>query len=269
MRKVSAFCPAYVTGIFTIGNGDAAGAGFSIDKGMTTAVCEASGKSRITINGQASSAKVSKAVLRRFSESSGKLAVAVSHSTPVLIGYGMGMSAAGALSLCLALNELAGAGLSRQECVKIAHDSEVECGTGLSGADAAAIGGLLAQRRIGEQPVKIPMGEIPLEFAFYSPIRTASVIGSPGWKKKVNAAGESALSCLFKEKGWEAFVEGSREFACQSGLGNWCKKEMLENRRASMAMLGKTLFSDSKMGLGRKPVLLLKAKAFENGAATL
>jgi pantoate kinase len=181
----------------------------------------------------------------------------------------MGMSAAGALSLSLALNEILGCGFSRERCVKTAHDAEVECGTGLSGADAAAMGGLLAQRRIGKKPVSIPLDARQLHFAFYSPIRTASIISKMGWKSRVNAAGERALAELFKEKSWGGFVCASRSFALRSGLAGWCRKEMLANPRASMAMLGKTLFSDEKMRLARKPGLLLKAKAYEKGAAIL
>ena len=32
MTKASAFCPSYITGIFTIGDGDAAGAGFELTR---------------------------------------------------------------------------------------------------------------------------------------------------------------------------------------------------------------------------------------------
>ena len=65
MKSSSAFCPAYITGIFTIAKGDAAGAGFAIDQGMTTAVSEAGGKTAIAINGSKSSAPVSRAVLKK------------------------------------------------------------------------------------------------------------------------------------------------------------------------------------------------------------
>ena len=56
---VSAFCPAYATGLFCIGDKDAAGAGFALDIGMATSVSEVKGRSSITINGMESPAPVS------------------------------------------------------------------------------------------------------------------------------------------------------------------------------------------------------------------
>ncbi|MEM4634091.1 MAG: hypothetical protein QW275_02965 [Candidatus Anstonellaceae archaeon] len=270
MAKVSAFCPAYITGIFTIGEGDAAGAGFCIDKGMATSVFEAKeGKTKIFINSKISTAKVSRAVIRRFARHGAKAPLLVRHTTPIPIGYGLGMSAAGAVSLSLALNELFGCGFSKEKCVKIAHDAEVECGTGLSGADAAAIGGVLALRRIGEKPIRIPVGKMKVFIAFYSPINTASVVRQPDWKARVNYAGELALDSLFKQRNWEGLIASSRIFAEKSGLARWCKKEMQGNPKASMAMLGKTLFSQEKINLARKPRLVLRASVSEEGASLL
>ena len=268
MGKVSAFCPAYITGLFTIGEGDAAGAGFAIDAGLATSVSQKnSGATTIRINGKPGRAPVSRAVLRRYEEVRGKGgALDIRHETRIPIGFGLGMSAAGALSLSLALNEALGAGMARGECVKIAHDADVECGTGLSGVDAAAIGGILARRSVRDGVLKLPFEERGLEIAFYSPIRTASIIRSPGWKGKANAAGEKSLALLFREKSWDGFVEASRMFAANSGLAKWCATEMGANPRASMAMLGRTLFSDRPMQLRKMPPKVLRTRTREGGA---
>ncbi|MEM2137649.1 MAG: hypothetical protein QW568_01010 [Candidatus Anstonellaceae archaeon] len=269
--KTEAFCPSYITGLFYIGEGDAAGAGFAIDRGMRTAVETAkSGATKITINGSESAAPVSKVVLRKFSEVAGKVGLLhITHETDIPIGYGCGMSAAGALSLSLALNELLGCGLSREKCVKIAHDADVECGTGLSGADASAIGGILARRSVKDGVAKLPFEEKEIEVAFYAPIKTSSIIATEEWKLKVNAAGEKSLALLFKKKKWDSLVEASRMFAYESGLADWCRQEMDENSRASMAMLGKTLFSDAPMKLNKAPMRMLKAKTCKEGARVL
>ena len=222
------------------------------------------------INKSESPAPASKSVLRRYAEACGKVGLLeISHETEIPIGFGLGMSAAGALSLSLVLNELLGAGFSRNECVKIAHDADVECGTGLSGVDAAAIGGILARRSIGEKPFSLPFEEKELEIAFFLPIRTSSIIHEESWRKKVNEAGGAALEMLFKKKSWDAFIDASRHFVTESGLGNWCGGEMQNNQRASMAMVGQTLFSDSPLRLSRTPVKLLKAKTTEAGAVLL
>jgi len=267
----TASCPAYLTGLFLIGKDDAVGAGFGMDKRLTTTVSERkSGRTIITLNGVEGALPVSKSVLGKYSEKGHRIGLLdIQHATEVPVGFGLGMSAAGALSLSLAINELLGAGFSREECIKIAHDSEVECGTGLSGVDAAAIGGILARRSPSEPPLKLPFEEKGIEIAFYTPIRTSSVIKSPEWKKKVNAAGAAALGSLFGNLCWDGFVSASRQFARQSGLATWCAHEMESNPRASMAMLGNTLFSDTPMFLPRKPFMLMKARTSEDGAKLL
>lgn len=270
--EAKASCPAYVTGMFFIGDNDAAGAGFAIDRQMKCAVSERkSGRTTILINGQEGPAVVSKAVLRRYADlvNSKVGLLEIRHETEVPIGYGLGMSAAGALSLSLALNEVLGCGLKFQECVKMAHDADVECGTGLSGVDAAAIGGMLARRSLGESPTKLKFEERELEIAFFSPMKTSSIIRSADWRKAVNEAGKGALALLFKNKSWDGFVAASRHFTTKSGLGIWSGEEMERNPRASMAMLGQTLFSDAPMKLALAPKLLIKAKTYETGARLL
>ena len=271
MAPVSAFCPSYVTGIFTIEERDACGAGFAIDRGLMTAVSKLnSGRTKITINGTESPAPVSKAVLRRYAERCGNTGLLeIKHETEIPIGYGLGMSAAGALSLSLALNELFGAGFSRAECIKIAHEADVECGTGLSGVDASAIGGILVRKSVADKPVALRFEEKELEIAFFAPIRTSSIIRDDGWKKKVNAAGNEALEMLSRKKTWDLFINAARHFTTESGLGSWCGGEMGNNPRSSMAMVGQTLFSDEPMKLYRTPVKVLKAKTFKSGAGLL
>ena len=270
MNKASASCPSYITGIFCIGAEDALGAGFAIDKKLTTTVSSGTGMTKVFINGTESPAPVSKAVMRRFLETCGRIGLLeIRHEAEVPIGFGLGMSAAGALSLSLALNEFLGAGLSKEACVKIAHDADVECGTGLSGVDAANIGGLLFRKSVEDGVERMPFDEKELEIAFFSPIRNAAVLKSNEWKARVNAAGNKALSKLSTRKEWNAFVELSREFASESLLAEWCREEMGKNARASMAMLGQTLFSDTPLDIRRRPKLLVKAKTHEGGAEIL
>jgi len=268
---VSASCPAYATGIFFIGENDAAGAGFAIDKSMATTVSEIKGgRAKITINGAEVQASVSKSVLRRYSELGIRTGILeISHTTEVPIGFGLGMSAAGALSLSLALNEILGAGLPRAGCIKIAHDAEVECGTGLSGVDAAAMGGMLARTSMEGAPFQLPFEEKEIEIAFFTQIRTGDVIRSAEWKNKVNVAGKAALGALDADRRWDMFLAASRQFAQKSGLADWCRPDLAANPRASMAMLGHTLFSDVQMVLPHKPFMLLKANTAQEGAKLL
>jgi pantoate kinase len=264
MNKSIAFCPGYVTGIFTIEKNNAAGAGFAIDKGMLTTVSE-SKKDAVFINGKKSNAPVSFEVIKRFKKIVGNFHVKVEHETELPIGYGFGMSAAGALSLSLALNDFLKCGLSKEQCLKIAHDCEVFCKTGLSGADAAFIGGFLIQKDIDSKPLKISIKK-QIYFAFYSPIKTSLIISTSKWKTNINIEGKKALELLYKNPTWENFLYYSREFAIKSGLAKWCKKELEQNKFASMAMVGKTIFSGKMLKLIKRPKKIMKAKIYLKGA---
>ncbi|MCX6769889.1 MAG: hypothetical protein NT051_04395 [Candidatus Micrarchaeota archaeon] len=267
----SAFCPAYITGMFLMGNGDAAGAGFAIDKGLTTTVEKsARGTTTITVNGVQTPTPVSKVVLRKFLEIGCKPGIIdISHKTDIPVGFGLGMSAAGALSLSLALNEMLGAGLSRKDCVKMAHEADFECGTGLSGVDAAAIGGVLFRKDLESKPEKIDCDDRKIHIAFFSPIRTSSIIRSEEWKEKVNKAGAKSLLALSKKPSWDSLLENSRRFAIDAGLADWCAQLMEKNPRAGMAMLGHTLFSDEPIILAGTPLKLMEANVGKEGAKLL
>ncbi|MEM4555139.1 MAG: hypothetical protein QXT25_04800 [Candidatus Anstonellaceae archaeon] len=267
MRKVSSFCPAYLTGIFTIGKRDAAGAGVSLEEGMITEVSEA-GKTSVFINQAKKQAKVSFAVIRKYQRLY-SFHANVNHICRLPIGFGLGMSAAGALSLSLALNELLGAGLSFSQCVKIAHDSEVECGTGLSGVDAAAIGGFLVRKDLKSKPIKMPLPRTELHIAFFAPIKTSSIVWNPEWTKKVNLAGKKALRNLSQQPSWKNFLAFSKEFAISSGLAHWCAGELEANPAASMAMVGRTIFSEAPLKLLSKPRQIIKVAACEKKAVLL
>jgi pantoate kinase len=268
MRKAAAFCPSYITGIFTIEKNDAAGAGFSIDRGMITSVKE-SRQSKITINGKKSKAPVSQAVIGKYAKLCGKTGpLSVSHEAQLPIGFGCGMSAAGAVSLSLALNELLGAGLSFWECIRIAHDAEVECKTGLSGADAAAIGGMIARKSVQDPPLRLPFPQRKIYLAFHSAIKTGSIIADERWKIRVNAAGKAALEAFFAKPDWHSFIACSRRFALECDLAKWCEGHLAKNRNASMAMVGKTLFSSTPLHLGRG-FKRIEAKTTNKGAMLL
>jgi pantoate kinase len=264
----AAACPGFVTGIFTIGKGDAAGAGFAIDKMVETRVQE--GKPAVLINGKRSPAPVSKKVMAIFSTRGADISgLSVSHKTSLPIGFGLGTSAAGALSLSLALNDLLGCGFSRKECVKIAHDAEVACGTGLSGVDAVALGGAVFRKSLSSPVQRLHFPPTVLHFAFFSPIRTASIVRGKGWEQKVNRAGNKALLELSGDKSWGGFVHASRQFAIGSSLGDWCRKDFEKNTSVCMPMLGRALFSEWHFIPRKKPLLQMKAKVYAGGARLL
>ena len=129
--KTSAQSPGHITGFFMIFPNGSTGAGLSIEGGMKTTVRSAA-KDSFHMNGKRQNLPVSKEVLRIFREETGALGkVTVRHSTKFPIGYGLGISGAGALSLALALNELFKTKIGKAQLTEIAKRAEIKCGTGL------------------------------------------------------------------------------------------------------------------------------------------
>ena len=242
----AAFAPAHLTGFFKIFRNGAGGAGLTLQHGMLTSVKKSSAsKSTISINGVRSPAPTSNWVLSKFSRHLG-FPVAVSHSTALPIGCGLGMSAAGALSLSLALNELAGSPFSYASCTKIAHNADVACGTGLSSVDVQAIGGLVSRKGASGAPEvrKFRGRELsgPLVLQVYGPMRTSSVIRSNAWKERVNLAADESYAVFSKNPCIHSLCLASNIFALQSRLGKWAGAALSSNAYMGMAMLGHTLF---------------------------
>ena len=252
MASVSAFSPAHITGIFTIEGGSSNGAGFTLADGMTTSVSSATSrpKAKISINGKTSSAPVSRAVISRFSRIVGirKMPnLSISHKSHFPIGYGAGMSAAGALSLSFSLNELLATGLTRDGCARIGFDSEVECGTGLSAIFAEEMGGFITRKNLGGEISRIKLSShernMPVVCAFLGPIKTSSIIRSAKWKERITRSGRKALANFWQDKSLSNFVTQSREFAISSGITSPRMKALLaHNPDSAMAMLGETVF---------------------------
>lgn len=247
---VSAFSPAHITGIFRIYRNGSTGAGITLDKGMETTIFLEEGKgTEIRINGKKENAKTSMEVVRRFRDITNHTQrIVVKHRASLPIGYGCGMSGAGALSLSLALNKELGAGLNREECVKIAHDAEVECGTGLGSVDAESAGGFVTRTKPGVRNVKrIRLKKSEKELfvvcGFFSGMSTKNIIGSKRWKERINKAGKKCLEEFWSDPSIGNFLSASRRFTIETGLGRWCREIMEEEKRTTMAMLGRSVFT--------------------------
>lgn len=246
---VSAFCPAHLTAFFKIYKNSSAGAGVTLSLGMRTTVSKSTAaKTSILLNGKPSSAPVSKWVLSKYSRHL-PCSVAIAHKSDVPVGCGFGMSAAGALSLSLALNEFCGNPYSKNSAIKIAHDADVACGTGLASVDVQSIGGLVSRKGGRGTPDVLRLSKsalsTPINLAVFGPMRTSSVIHSSDWKAKVNRAGTSALEKFYSSRTLKNMAACSNAFALGSGLGNFAGAFLRSNQSVGMVMLGKTLFSVS------------------------
>lgn len=122
------------------------GAGFSIAHGVQTTVnVEPAVKTRTTINvsgHKTDDTAVSAHIIAKYVKLAGEnYQIDVHHKIGVPVGYGLGCSAAVALSLSFALNAALGTNLSRKEAAQLAHTVEIECGTGLGDVTGALDGG--------------------------------------------------------------------------------------------------------------------------------
>ena len=137
-----AFSPGSVTGFYSefrnsshLHSGSF-GAGFCINRGVQTDVRIYEADSfgyEILINGNiAKEARVSEFVIQYYLKMfSQPFFLKVTHMPQIPIGYGLGSSGAGALSLSYALNKALKAGLSDIEASQVAHCAEIYCKTGL------------------------------------------------------------------------------------------------------------------------------------------
>ncbi|MEM3399503.1 MAG: hypothetical protein QXP42_01600 [Candidatus Micrarchaeia archaeon] len=252
-RVASAYSPSHITGFFAIFKNGSAGAGICLEKGMRTEVKSRGRGVDISINGKKAFAKTSRAVIKRFIEISGKKhGLAVEHRASMPIGYGCGMSGAGALSLALSLNKLLCLGLKKEECAEIAQAAEIECGTGLGTVAAELCGSLAYRKKPGEftsvEKIRVP-NSTHIVCSFFSPIPTWEVIRSMAWKRKITAVGLECIREFENEKTLDNFIQLSRQFAIKTGLAREKSKvrklmDAIEN--ASMAMLGETVFAVEK-----------------------
>src|SRR3989338_4826873 len=93
----------HITGFFVIYPNGSTGAGINIEGGMRTSVATAR-KDSFTMNGKKRKLIVSEKTVDLFRRKTGKNGkVAVKHFTKFPIGYGLGISGAGALSLSIVL----------------------------------------------------------------------------------------------------------------------------------------------------------------------
>ncbi len=243
--KATAQSPGHITGFFVIYGNGSTGAGINIAEGMETEVRE-SEKDEFLMNGTKENLPVSKEVLRIFrkkTRAAGK--VKVMHRTKFPIGYGLGISGAGALSLALALNKLFKTKMGRAQITEIAKEAEINCGTGLGDVIAENYAGLL----MGKKPYpskaaeRIKCKEKYVVLGFFNPIKTKKIIRSAAWKKKINRAGLWCIEEMHENKNMECFTGLSRIFTVETGLAT---KKILkiigEIDGASMSMLGETAF---------------------------
>lgn len=243
-----AFAPAHITGFFMIFPDGSTGAGLNLDQGAKTTVTvhNKPGTIEVVVNGADVEALVSRRVAAAFDDAIAGRRISAVTTTEFPVGYGLGMSGAGSFSFSLALNSALSAGKSYHECMQIAAEAEIFCGTGLGTVMTQQFYGFL----VGEEPYpsrsarRIECSEDTVVCCFLDPIKTSSIIRDSGWKDRINAVGKECMVEINRDPTIPNFRRLSRQFTFSTGLASDpVQKIMREVETASMAMLGQTLFA--------------------------
>ena len=258
-----AFSPGHITGFFEIPpssdehflNRGSRGAGFSIDRGITTSVqiYESSRPSfQISLNGaRALDADVSKWVLEKYSNLAERPYFAkVDHEIGIPVGFGLGSSGAAALSLSYALDEALGLGLGKIRAAQIAHEADISCKTGLGTVIAEYVGGFEMRTGVGApgvgQITNMDLHDHVAVVLCLSPISTKAFLTNR--IDEVNGLGGKMLEKLAMTRNVEDFLKMSRDFAETIGLTKGICKGPIDALRAkgfdaSVALFGETVFT--------------------------
>ena len=254
----SAYCPAHITCFFrpdasprNILERGSEGVGIRLRSGTTVHLDETGGSTKITINGKAENARITRHVLEQMAPGR-SFDITIECGPPP--GQGFGMSASGAVAAALCISEIMGR--SRTEAFEAAHTSEVICGGGLGD-----VSGLMHE---GDVPVRVKAGLPPAgrtvdhRIAFERvtlavlgrKMSTTGVLNDDDKFKNICRAGETAMREFRGHATKESLFSISGRFSSEAGVRGPLVAEAMRvfeknGIRSSMCMLGNSIFTDA------------------------
>ena len=261
VATAKAFSPGHITGIvikpdncLDYHSAGSKGAGFSIDRGITTTVEVFESQTtnyQISINGKVEDANVSRWVVEEYLKDLHKpYYINIKHETNIPIGFGLGSSGAAALSLSYALNDALDRKLTKYEVGQIAHCAEIACKTGLGTVIAEFSGGFEIRTSIGAPGVghieSMDLKDYKAVIFCIAPLSTKAFLINN--LTLANPLGEKMLKRLRVSKDIDEFQRMSYQFARSLGLTELRCKEPLERLKshriqAGIALFGETIFT--------------------------
>ena len=284
-----AFCPGHATAFFEVHEDPdprakgSRGAGLSLSLGVRTVakVREARRSSLdIMVNERRQKAEVTQRVVEKLTGSR-SLEIKILSETPLPVSQGFGVSAAAALSTALALDEALGGGLPRDQLVAIAHETEVECATGLGDVVPASLGGMDLRWKPGapgySEVRTFPVQADLLLAVLGQEIPTKSILRDAPKVATINRVGGALVDEFSRSPSFERLFDLGNRFAEETGLANRTMLEVIRASRmfgrATMAMLGNSLFATGKSeqlaSLYRKFGTLQRCEVDNEGARVL
>ena len=199
------------------------GGGFGIQKGVLTeaSISEAKKSSiRVFINGKLApeaetTITVAKMLLNKADKS---FDVVVNHKIEVPVGAGFGSSAAGALTVGLALSKALDLPLTFNQIGRMAHVAEVQCKTGLGTVGPLMLGGCAITVEPGAPGISV-IDRIPLSDDYvivagvFGATPTKQVLASAEKRREVNRWGRKTLEAILAEPSVENFLACCLDFA--------------------------------------------------------
>lgn len=276
--KGIAFSPAHITGFFKAEIDQMAkpevqgslGAGFSIQEGVTTTVeVQDSEFSNYTIKVsgyQPDNTQVSEFVISEFLKNiDGTYFLKVHHDIRVPVGYGLGCSAAVALSLVYALNSAFGTNYTKEQLGTLAHNAEVMCRTGLGDVLASYHGGFEIRVKGGAPGIgqikKISLEPYSAIMICFSPISTKQFLKDR--LASINGLGGKMVDKLIQSRDIDAFHDYSIEFANYVNIITPKMKSVIDELKnneikCGVALFGETIFTLVPSDMEERVVTILE-----------
>ncbi len=205
----------------------ARGGGFSLVKGSETLVRiypDESDRIEVTVNDNIRnfppSIEAAEEMRRRY-KINGR--IEIRHRINVPIGSGFGTSASSAAGVILAISSLLGQGITLSEVIRVTHEIELRCRTGLNSEVGLMTGGLVLVLREGAPPRSIidniPLpSNIKLVAVVSGPIETPDSLSELSKIEEVERIGDKYLSKILRQPTIENFLRYAREFSYESGF---------------------------------------------------
>jgi pantoate kinase len=276
--KGVAFSPAHVTGFFKADLDKSLkpelqgslGAGFSIQAGVTTMVEIQDSEFTdyvIKINGyKPDNTQVTECIINEFLKYiPGNYHIVVHHDIKIPVGYGLGCSAAVALSLVYALNQAFNVNFSKELLGQIAHNVEVNCKTGLGDVIASYYGGFEIRTKSGAPGIghvkKIPTKSISAIMICFSAISTKQFLKDR--LQSINGLGGKMVNKLIHTKDINQFHDYSVEFANYINIVTPKMKMVIDDLKTNgikcgVALFGETIFTLVPHNVEEKVVKILE-----------
>ncbi len=276
--KVISFCPAHITGLFKpiiVKNSKpeftgSIGVGFSIQKGITTFVSvRLTNKTSFrigTVGYMPDNNNISEFITKEFLKlTDKKYFINIIHQIEVPIGYGLGCSAAVALSLAFALNKALNLKFSKSMVGQIAHKAEIIYNTGLGDVLAVYHGGFEVRTKCGAPGIgsvkKIRMDDSTIvAIICFSSIPTKYIMKN---SIKRNYFEDISINKLVKTRNSDDFQDKSIEFARNVNMitpkMNVVVHDLHKNNiKCGIAFFGETVFSILHKDMIKKVLSIMK-----------